>query len=127
LVALSNKASGITSQRAAFGIMIEPTLEVAPPPRTPQDHWLRRAFVAAIIERRLPYRVSVAVDKLANKVGVRYKTVKAGGLSVRIRRLTCDELFVQNIIVNHEYTPPGFDIQERDVVIDIGGNIGTFA
>jgi FkbM family methyltransferase len=29
--------------------------------------------------------------------------------------------------VNHDYTPPGFVIGESDIVVDIGGNIGTFA
>jgi FkbM family methyltransferase len=82
---------------------------------------------ALLLERRLPYRASVALDRLCNSIGLTKKTVKADGFRIRIRRLTCDESFVRNILVNHDYTPPGFDIHESDVVIDIGGNIGTFA
>jgi FkbM family methyltransferase len=51
----------------------------------------------------------------------------ANGFRVLVRRLTCDKQFVHNVLLNHEYTPPGFEINESDVVIDIGANIGTFA
>lgn len=109
--------------------MIEPTVQIAPPRRAgaPADHWLKRAFTVLLVERRLPYRVSVWVDTVANRLGFRHKMVRAAGFRVRVRRQTCDEEFVQNIIVNHEYTPPGFGIGKNDVVIDVGGNIGTFA
>ncbi len=106
---------------------MEPTLLVPPPPVQPIGNGLVRAFVAVVIERRLPYRVSLAIDRLANRLGFRYKTVRAGGFAVRVRRLTSDERFVENVIVNREYTPPGFEIQATDSVIDIGGNIGTFS
>jgi FkbM family methyltransferase len=106
---------------------MEPTLWTAPTPAPPNANWLVRALVAVVIERRLPYRVSLMVDRLANALGYRYKTVHAGGFSVRVRRQTSDEHFVQNIIVNHEYTGPGFEIQPTDTVIDIGGNVGTFS
>jgi FkbM family methyltransferase len=106
---------------------MEPTLYVAPAPGPPAANWLVRAFVAIVIERRWPYRVALAVDRLANQWGFRYKTVRAGGFAVKVRRLTSDEQFVENIIVNHEYTAPGFEIQPTDTVIDIGSNIGTFS
>jgi FkbM family methyltransferase len=48
------------------------------------------------------------------------------GLKVRVRRSTSDEQFVQNVLLGQEYTPHGFEIHESDIVIDIGGNIGTF-
>jgi FkbM family methyltransferase len=105
----------------------EPCLYSRPPVTKPAGNWLKRALVAMIVERRLPYRVSVALDRLCNLVGLRRKTVTANGFKVRVRRLTCDELFVQNVLLGHEYTPDGFDIHELDIVIDIGGNIGTFA
>lgn len=107
--------------------MIEPTVQTVAPAPPPADHWLTRAFTAVFVERRLPYRVSVWMDRVANRLGFRRKTVRAAEFVVRVRRQTCDEEFVQNIILNHEYTPPGFTVGKDDVVIDIGGNIGTFA
>ncbi len=107
--------------------MIKPTSYIEPAPPKPEGNWLKRGLVALAIERRLPYQVSVALDKLGNAVGIRYKTVEANGFKIRIRRLTCDERFVQNIIINHDYTPPGFEIHDTDTVLDIGGNIGTFS
>jgi FkbM family methyltransferase len=106
---------------------MEPQLYIAPPAIEPKEHWLKRAFVALVVDRRLPYRCSITLDKLSNAIGLRYKTVRANGFKVIVRRLTCDEAFVQNVIVNQEYTPPGFEIHESDTVIDIGGNIGTFS
>jgi FkbM family methyltransferase len=106
---------------------MEPTMYVAPPLPKPIGHWFKRGLTALIVEHRLPYQVSVVLDKFCNAVGLRRKTIKTDGLTVRVRRLSSDEHFVQNIIVNHEYTPPGFVIRESDIVVDIGGNIGTFA
>lgn len=105
----------------------QPTPYVRAAPLPPTGHWLKRGLTALLVEHRLPHRATVAVDKFCNVLGLRRKTVRAGGFKVRVRRRTCDELFVQNIIVNEEYTPPGFTIRESDVIIDIGGNIGTFA
>lgn len=97
-----------------------------PVPR-PVGHWLKRALVALCVEHRLPYQVSVALDRLCNCVGLRRKTVMANGFKVRVRRLTCDEQSVHNVLIGQEYTPDGFEIDEADVVVDIAGNIGTFA
>lgn len=69
----------------------------------------------------------MAVDRLCNQIGWRLKTTTADGIRMRVRRQTCDEDFVRHILVEHDYTPPGFEIGESDVVIDVGGNIGTFA
>ena len=71
--------------------------------------------------------MSVAMDRLCNRIGWRHKTTTVDGIRVRVRRQTCDENFVRQILVEHDYTPPGFEIGESDVVIDIGGNIGIFA
>ena len=107
--------------------MLEPTPYKTPQPPQPAGNWLTRGFNALFVERRLPYRIAVWLDTLCNAVGLRFKTVSADGFTLRVRRSTCDEKFVSNIIVNHEYTPTGFDIGEADVVIDIGANIGMFS
>ena len=105
----------------------QPVLWRRPPLPPPEGHWLARGLRALLIERRLPYRMSVAVDRLCNRIGWRHKTTTAGGIRVRVRRQTCDEDFVRHILIEHDYTPPGFEIGESDVVVDVGGNIGTFA
>src|SRR4051812_2290704 len=74
-----------------------------------------------IRERRLPYRLSRRLDHLLKSLGVMQKTVMVKGLKVRLRRLTTDEEFVQSIIVNEEYNPPGYEISEADTIIDVGG------
>jgi FkbM family methyltransferase len=83
--------------------------------------------VALFRERRLPFRVQRALDKLCNTIGLRYKKVSVKGFTIKLRRLTTDEDFVHNILVNEEYNPAGYEISEADTVIDIGGNIGTFS
>ena len=105
----------------------EPTPYIRPEVEEPSGHPLVRGIRALLLERRLPYRVSVKLDRLCRAVGITRKTVKAGGCRVRVRRATVDEEFVQNVLVGNEYTPPGFEIHETDVVIDIGANVGTFA
>jgi FkbM family methyltransferase len=97
------------------------------PPVPPEGHWLIRATRTVFVDHALPYRMQVAVDRMMRRLGQVEKTVHLEGYSVRVRRLTCDELFVQTMLVKHEYTSPGFDILPTDTVIDIGGNIGTFA
>lgn len=105
----------------------EPVLHVEAPIRDPSGNWLARAVTALFVEGRLPYRVAQAIDKAAVPLGLRYKTVRANGLKFRIRRRTSDELIVQNIVVNHDYTPSGFAIEHADTIIDIGANIGVFS
>jgi len=55
------------------------------------------------------------------------KIISASGLKVKIRSHTCDENFVKNVILNKEYYIPGYEINDNDTIVDIGGNIGTFA
>lgn len=93
----------------------------------PRGHWLQRSLTAILLEHRLPYTASIVLDRWCNAVGLRQKTIVRMGLKVRVRRQTCDEAFVQNVIVNSEYTIPGFQIHEHDTVIDVGANIGTFS
>jgi FkbM family methyltransferase len=79
------------------------------------------------VERRLPYRVDRAWQRAARTLGSPEHTVSTNGLTMRVRRLTCDELFVVNIIERREYFRHGFTIEPTDTVVDIGGNIGAFA
>lgn len=98
-------------------------------PAATRPGWSRRVAdaVAVLSERRLPYRLSVALDRLCLAIGLRTKTISAGGYRVRVRRLTTDEHFVKNILIGREYLGDGYEIGEADTVIDIGGNIGSFA
>lgn len=100
---------------------------VRPPQPKPEGSWLKRGWSALVREHRLPYRVSRLIDSICNAIGLRYKTVRADGFAIRLRRLSTDEMFVHNIVINQEYTPEGYDIRDSDTVIDIGGNIGSFA
>jgi len=58
-----------------------------------------RTVQALVIERRLPYRVSQLIDRFCAVVGLR-KVVCADGFKVKIRRLTCDEQILQNVILS---------------------------
>jgi len=80
-----------------------------------------------VAERRLPYRVQKVVDAVALKAGLRHKTIRSGGLTLRVRRSGQDERMARNVLDQLEYTRDGYDIGETDMVIDIGGNVGAFA
>jgi FkbM family methyltransferase len=97
-----------------------------PPVSSPQGHWLSRAS-RALLERRLPYQARISLDRICNALGLKCKTIRAEGFRLRVRRQTCDEQFVHTVILNREYNPPGYEIAASDTVVDIGGNIGTFA
>ena len=43
-----------------------------------------------------------------------------------MRRLAADEHFVRDVVMNEEYAAAGYEITARDLVVDIGGNIGSF-
>jgi len=75
----------------------------------------------------MPYRLNQAYQRMMIRLGSREHTVRSNGLHIRVRRLTVDEEFVGNIIERREYLPDGVTIQPTDTVVDIGGNIGTFA
>jgi FkbM family methyltransferase len=77
-------------------------------------------------ERRLPTQVQNSLDRSLIAVGRPFKTIEAGGLRFRVRRQAADEHFVADVL-RGIYTPPGYEIRESDVVIDVGGNIGAFA
>lgn len=48
------------------------------------------------------------------------------GIYLRMRAGTSDFRIVREILVRGEYEPAGFEIGERDVVVDIGAQIGVF-
>ena len=78
-------------------------------------------------QHRLPTGLSVALQRLWILLGFRHKTVTAAGLRFRVRRLAADEHFIKDIVLDEEYAPAGYEISQRDLVLDIGGNIGSFA
>jgi FkbM family methyltransferase len=79
------------------------------------------------VEHRLPYRLDVAINRTLRALGSRERTVSRGGLRFRVRRLTSDELFVEKVVVQREYLQHGLTLRPGDTVVDVGGNIGTFA
>jgi FkbM family methyltransferase len=81
----------------------------------------------SVAELRLPYRIDRAINRAAAALGSRERTIRRAGFRFRVRRLTCDEAFVANVVEQREYLRHGLAIQSTDTVIDIGGNIGTFA
>lgn len=106
---------------------MEPSPYIAPPPPPPTGTALGRACIALFRQHRLPGVVEQAVDWLAAAVGLRYKTVRTCGLAVTLRRNTDDVLYVRSILEGQDYNPPGYDIGPEDTVVDVGGNIGSFA
>jgi FkbM family methyltransferase len=97
------------------------TSTVPTPPSLPARAW------SALRERRMPYRLSVLLDGLALRLGMRRKTVRVGGFRLRVRRRTHDEPIAHNVLVGGEYNPPGYDFQKGWTVIDVGANIGIFS
>lgn len=105
--------------------MIPETVDMPAPP-TPTGTAVER-LVTSIMERRLPYRLSRHVDRVMQSLHSMHKTVQAGGFQVRIRRLSPHEVVVAEVLQGDEYKVPGYEVRPRDVVVDVGGNIGTFA
>lgn len=106
---------------------VEPTPVSLPPPYQPPGNWLTRSLVALWRERRLPTRVSRFVDRVSVRLGMTTKTMLADGLILKVRRLTADEHYVREVIVERQYNPADYEINPADTVIDVGGNIGCFA
>lgn len=48
------------------------------------------------------------------------------GLKVNLRSKTIDRRIFNEIFFDHAYNPQGFEINETDTVVDIGGHIGCF-
>lgn len=110
-----------------FSTQHEPILISPPQPRQPTGHWLTRGLVAVFCERRLPTQVAAALDRWLIRCGWPTKTIRVGTLRFRVRRLTADEHFVREVVIEREYSREGFEINDADCVVDIGGNIGSFA
>jgi FkbM family methyltransferase len=49
------------------------------------------------------------------------------GLRIFIRTKDVDRQLVNTLIIGKEYNPKGFEIKEKDIVIDIGAHIGIFS
>jgi FkbM family methyltransferase len=85
------------------------------------------AMKTVFLERRVPYRVDRAINRLLSVAGFSERTIQVNGLKFRVRRLSVDEDIVSNVVGLREYLPHGIAVAPGDTVIDIGGNIGTFA
>lgn len=112
----------------------EPTPVTEPKPTLPVGRWPTRAARAVFIEHRLPTSVANALDRMAIKGGLPYKTLLVndpeGGFNparIRVRKQSSDPFFVEGVFDESVYTPPGYEICESDTVIDVGANIGAFA
>lgn len=89
--------------------------------------WLLRG-VAALANGRLPYRLQGPYDRLAVRLGGRYRALDAAGFRVVVRRGSAwDENSVSRVIVDRDYARPEHRILADDTIIDIGGNIGCFS
>jgi FkbM family methyltransferase len=108
-------------------VPVEPTLVSLPPPTEPPGNWATRSLVALLKQRRLPTRLARALDRTLLALGVPTKTLRAAGLRFHVRRLTADEFFVREVLVERQYNPDGFEINPTDQIIDVGGNVGAFA
>ena len=86
----------------------------------PPGNAITRGLNAIFVERRLPYALQLPYDRACSEWGCGSKH-QANGLRFRVRRLTSDENFVQNVVCGREYTPADYQIRPQDVVIDIGG------
>ncbi len=78
-------------------------------------------------EHRLPSGLSTALDRMWILLGRRHKTVTVGPLRFCVRRLAADEHFIRSVVIHEEYTPAGYEISAADLIVDVGGNIGSFA
>ena len=61
---------------------------------------------------------------LKNKYTILYTR---NGLKIKTRRASTDKGIILEILFDKVYNPKGFEINENDVVIDIGGHIGVFS
>jgi FkbM family methyltransferase len=107
--------------------IVEPTHVSLPPPQQPSGSWVTRSLVALLRQHRLPTRVSRWLDRSLIALGLPTKTFCVRGLQFRVRRLTADEFFVREVLIDRQYNPAGFEINPTDNVLDIGGNVGAFA
>lgn len=88
---------------------------------------LSSAVRTVLVEHQMPYRVQRTLDRAMTAIGVHEKVVSVNDMRFRVRRGTCDEDFVRLVVQEREYLPDGITIGPTDTIVDIGGNIGTFA
>ena len=108
-------------------------------PTPPRGWWPVRAARAVLVEHRLPTAMQTAAERLLIRAGWPCRTLvvpdivpdtppdTAGAAHLRVRRLTSDAAFVQEVFCEQAYLRPGYAISPAEVVVDVGGNIGTFA
>ncbi len=96
-------------------------------PKPPSGSPIGRALRATLIERRLPYQLGVQLDRLMLRLNHPHKTIRHRDYTIRLRRLSPHEIVVKEVLGQNEYALPGFEIGLEDCVVDVGGNIGTFA
>lgn len=106
---------------------VEPTVIFPRPAEPGAGNWLVRTFRAVFWERRLPTAVATAIDRILLQLGWPFQRLTVDGARFRVRRQTADKHFVKDVFIAEEYTPRGFEINETDTVVDVGGNIGAFA
>lgn len=104
----------------------EPRPVTEPLPSVAPGNAAVRALRAIFVEHRLPTRLEHATERLLVALGRPAKTISADGLRFRVRRFAADEHFVHDV-VHGTYAPPGYEVREADVVLDIGANVGAFA
>jgi FkbM family methyltransferase len=87
---------------------------------------VKRLITATFVERRLPHRVSLWLDRRQINRGNTLKTLRLRGLRLTVRRGTSDFHMACEVLAG-EYFRTGYNIDASDTIIDIGGNIGAFA
>src|SRR3990172_1705351 len=108
-------------------IVPEPVELHEKPPEAPVGNALTRGFKAVFVEHRFPYAVAVMWYNALRAVGVRHKVVAVAGARMLVRRASWDERALRKIMVDCDYTRDGFEIGDKDTVVDVGANIGAFA
>jgi FkbM family methyltransferase len=88
---------------------------------------LKKGFRAIFIEHRMPYTLGIWLDRLCVFFNLKHKIITCQGIKIKVRRLTKDHFFIHDIIERKDYNPPGYEIREDDIVIDVGAHIGTFS
>jgi len=49
------------------------------------------------------------------------------GQKIKIRTKTADRVIINEIFIKNDYIPKGFEITNKDIVVDIGAQIGSFS
>lgn len=100
-------------------------LEVVILPRPTFTERLLRIFR----ERKLPDRTIRSLERAALRLGLLKpsRIADVGHSRMIVRRGTWDPQMMYQVMVREDYTSHGFSLQEGDIVIDIGANIGSFA